>query len=153
MESISSRKFLRNFEIKDNKIIKTFGTGEIREVEKTKANLINLKMIVEKQIEEYDREERFTKFNQIFFNIIIIFFGFSFITFFMYSIVAAMKTDFLSVILGGLICILSMTLFLVSKEYNKLNIIHRTYIDEATPFIEKLKEKIKSETKEGDMNE
>ena len=71
----------------------------------------------------------------------------------MYSVVAAMKTDALGIVLGGLICILSMTLFLVSKEYNKLNKLHRGYIDEATPYIEKLEEKIITETKEGEKNE
>lgn len=148
MESVNSRKFIKDYEIKENKIIKTFGTGEIKEVENTKANLTRLKNDITKQIEEFKKEEKYTRFNKRIFSILIVFFAFSFVSFFLYCIFAASRTDILAVILGGLICILSMTLFLVSKEYNKLNTLHRSYINEAAPFINKLEEKWSKESGE-----
>ena len=144
MESVNSRKFIKDFKVEGIKLIKILGTDEIKELEYTKGNFTRLKNDIEKQIEEYNKEDSFTKTNKTIFRIALIFLIISSILSFAYACYFASKGDFYAIILGGIICILSTTLLLVTREYNKLNNLHRNYITEASDYIKKLEKKIKN---------
>ena len=142
MESVNSRKFIREFRIKGDKILKLVGTGEVKEYINNKSNLTKIINDCKNQIEEYTREEKFTRINNIFFMLLIPFLLLSAVASFCLGIFSATRSDIFSIFLSGLICILATTLFLVSREYNAINKIHRKYIDDATEPIKNLKLKL-----------
>jgi len=137
MDSFDLRKIIKDFKIKDDKIIQTLGTNETKVYENTKANLTKTINASKKQLESLLQGEKHAKFNSKVFKVVMPFFLVSLVFAFLFAFFSALKTDIFSVVLASLITVLATTLFLISKEYNSVN---NAKLEELTKILKQTKD-------------